>query len=127
MTLQEARIVDFLPAAYRALLPEWFKLPLPIETAATCSECAMVSAGASDDRFSYHPALKCCTYQPLLPSYLVGALLSDGDPTFTQELTGPAAGRAPLGAEGLVKGPAGEGAVLEHQVGTVVDRRRRVR
>src|SRR4051812_8134014 len=56
-----------LPAFYSSLLPNQI-LELDIqEKKATCDSCIMVP--------KYHPDLKCCTFQPFLPNYLVGAIL----------------------------------------------------
>lgn len=54
-----------LPELYQKLLPkELLEAPLN-ETKATCSNCNW--------KF-YQPSLKCCTYEPYLPNYLVGGI-----------------------------------------------------
>jgi hypothetical protein len=56
-----------LPAFYTQILPNEI-LGLEInETKATCDKCIMAP--------KYKPDLKCCTFQPFLPNYLVGAIL----------------------------------------------------
>ena len=55
-----------------------FGAPLPAEPKATCASCAMASPDMGDERFD--PQTKCCTYLPILPSYLVGRALLDADP-----------------------------------------------
>ena len=52
----------------------------PRETRATCSNCAMCVPGASgvvEAVRPFNPAVKCCTYMPVLPNFLVGAALVD--------------------------------------------------
>jgi hypothetical protein len=61
--------------------------PIPPETDATCSDCAMCSTeGESQSRSElfYNPEVKCCTYIPTLPNYLVGRILRDDDSTFAR-------------------------------------------
>ncbi|WP_225411277.1 hypothetical protein [Stigmatella hybrida] len=79
-------LLDSLPALYRSLFPSFFQGPVPEETKATCSSCAMCEASNPNPiesvdgvtRF-FRPDTKCCTYHPRLPNYLVGAILSDED------------------------------------------------
>jgi len=76
MTLSFATL---LPKLYTQLLPEEI-LALPIlETKATCDSCIEVPRYAAD--------LKCCTFHPFLPNYLVGQILKDqkAHPTFVLE------------------------------------------
>jgi hypothetical protein len=70
------------PPVYAHLLPELFDRPPVEETRATCNECAMCDkgAGAPVAMAYFKPDMKCCTYFPILPNYLVGALLSDDAP-----------------------------------------------
>jgi hypothetical protein len=49
---------------------------IPAETRATCDDCAMcknVEPGVE----SFNPAVKCCTYVPVLANFLVGQVLAD--------------------------------------------------
>ncbi|MBI5057502.1 MAG: hypothetical protein HZB61_12890 [Nitrospirae bacterium] len=75
------RITEALPELYRRVLPPFFKKGIPEETAATCSDCAMLrnrkSAGQGETFFAERS--KCCTHYPVLPNYLAGALLSSTD------------------------------------------------
>jgi Fe-S-cluster containining protein len=79
-------ILESLPALYRSIFPSFFQSPVPPESKATCSACAMCEA-ANPVRIeavdgvsrSFRPDTKCCTYHPRLPNYLVGAILSDED------------------------------------------------
>ncbi|MBX3209274.1 MAG: hypothetical protein KF764_29850 [Labilithrix sp.] len=78
---------DTLPAAHRHLLPEVYDRPAVVETRATCGDCAMCpkgdrTPGAADVFF--RPDLKCCTYHPTLPNFLVGAILADDSPEMSE-------------------------------------------
>lgn len=71
-----------LPDLYSGWLSELLDGPLPAEPHATCAECAMLADEAEgvrpgDDFF--HPATKCCTFFPELPSFLVGLILTSDD------------------------------------------------
>ncbi len=70
----------FLPALYSKILPDQI-LNLNIqETKATCDACIKVP--------QYKPDLKCCTFHPFLPNYLIGQILLDqksAPPTFVTE------------------------------------------
>ena len=72
-----------MPAVYRAWLPELFDRPALPEPRATCDDCAMCEkgggAGALQAGF-FRPEVKCCSYHPTLPNYLVGAALRDESP-----------------------------------------------
>lgn len=75
-------ITDILPALYAPLFPDHLKVEVPDETKATCGSCAMCDSSsqvASVDgrKRAFRPDTKCCTYQPKLPNYLVGAILAD--------------------------------------------------
>jgi hypothetical protein len=84
-------ILDSLPALYQNLFPSFFQGPIPSETKATCSSCAMcesanpvrIESVDGVNRF-FRPDTKCCTYHPRLPNYLVGAILSDEDPAMAE-------------------------------------------
>jgi hypothetical protein len=73
-----------MPLLYGARLPELFDRPIIEETRATCARCAMcdhTGAAASDgDTGFFEPDVKCCSYHPTLPNYLVGAALRDTSP-----------------------------------------------
>lgn len=69
----------FLPNFYQRILPENL-LRLSIEeTKATCDACIKVP--------QYAENLKCCTFHPFLPNYLIGQILLDQKtkPTFITE------------------------------------------
>jgi hypothetical protein len=74
-----------LPPLYAAWIDELFAGPIPEESNATCSDCAMCSPehpGGSE--FFFNAQTKCCTYVPRLPNYLVGRILGDADPAFAE-------------------------------------------
>lgn len=71
---------SLLPRFYTQILPEEI-LKLPIqESVATCHDCVEVP--------KYQPDLKCCTFHPFLPNYLVGQILEDqkSAPSFVTEV-----------------------------------------
>lgn len=75
------------PAIYRDLLSSAFDVPLVSESRATCSACPMCSHDPGEERGvfpRFSPGLRCCTYDPPLPNFLVGAILSDADPSMEE-------------------------------------------
>ena len=57
------KILDALPAVYRGLLPPFFAEEIPLETAATCSDCAMISPTHAGELVrSFSAKSKCCTH-----------------------------------------------------------------
>ncbi|HVQ37685.1 MAG TPA: hypothetical protein VMS31_09130, partial [Pyrinomonadaceae bacterium] len=74
--------VNPLPPLYGAWMNQLLAGPIPSETKATCDDCAMAAAPGTQPsptaRF-FDPVLKCCTYMPTLPNFLVGRILSDFD------------------------------------------------
>lgn len=72
-----------LPEIYARLLPPFFEREAPREEKATCSDCAMCApkgAGPVAQATYFRPDTKCCTFTPILPCYLVGAILADERP-----------------------------------------------
>ena len=72
-----------LPPFYAGWTAELLTGPVPHESEATCSDCAMCSTGARPagaSEFFYNPRTKCCTYVPALANFLVGRILADDDP-----------------------------------------------
>ena len=56
---------------------------IPRETRATCDSCAMCGDGTEvfpPAAEFFEPDVKCCTYVPILPSFLAGRVLADTDP-----------------------------------------------
>ncbi|MCI0443376.1 hypothetical protein L0244_10875 [bacterium] len=78
------KIYDDLPVLYRNIFPEFFAQEIPVEEMATCSDCAMCHKPGTPAMIPgiqyFKPDIKCCTYYPKLPNYLVGGILSDPDP-----------------------------------------------
>lgn len=73
-TLQGAWITEALGGA-----------PIPQEHTATCDRCVMCRPDhgpASPHVAWFDPSTKCCTYQPYLANFLVGAMLDDDQPGF---------------------------------------------
>jgi len=93
-----------LPPLYAPWLRAIAGGPIPKETVATCDRCVMLPPeGNPADASFFLPAVKCCTYQPMVPSFLAGRLLSDDDPslargraTFEKQI-GKRVGVSPLG------------------------------
>lgn len=73
-----------LPPLYTAWLAEWLPGTVRGEPRSTCSDCSMcrkmVPETPSDVYFN--PAVKCCSFMPTLPNFLVGAILKDQSPDF---------------------------------------------
>ena len=67
------------PDVMFALAPELRGLALPVESRATCQTCVLMSQKPSEDRAPFmKQELRCCTFQPLLPNYLIGRGLQAG-------------------------------------------------
>ncbi|MGZ3796845.1 MAG: hypothetical protein ACXVB1_10785 [Pseudobdellovibrionaceae bacterium] len=64
-----------LPRIYEDLLPREVLQMEPLETKATCDNCIMAKP-LQRGKIFYKPELKCCTFYPFLPNYIVGAILS---------------------------------------------------
>lgn len=80
-----------LPAAYASLAAPFFDEGAVPEPRATCERCAMCDHGeggaaapARSGSEFFRPELKCCTYHPSLPNFLVGAILADPDPAMDE-------------------------------------------
>ena len=81
-----------LPPLYAEWIDELFGAPIPTESDATCDDCAMLAENGDQEQASgifFDPHVKCCSYVPKLPNYLVGRVFSD-------ETTGTEAGRASM-------------------------------
>jgi len=90
-----------LPPLYQRWMDEALRAPLGPETEATCQDCAMVLPTPA--RYgSFLPDVKCCGFTPDLPSFLVGALLADPDPSMD-----PGRGRVRAQLEGAHATPLG--------------------
>jgi hypothetical protein len=80
------------PTLYAGWVQELVGRLPPPEPRATCLDCAMLPAtdagdNTSNDLLFFRPSTKCCTYQPHLPNFLAGALLSDEDPALAHGRT----------------------------------------
>lgn len=79
---------SLLPELYQPLLPELFDTLAPTEQKATCGNCAMCppkdAPPPSEDVTYFRPDTKCCTFEPRLPNYLVGAILADERPDLAE-------------------------------------------
>jgi hypothetical protein len=85
-------VTTVLPPLYAGWIDTLLLSPVSPETRATCEDCAMCApegAPPSSNTVYFSPQVKCCTYQPRLPNYLVGRALEDTDFAFS-------AGRATL-------------------------------
>lgn len=77
----------FFPPLYARWMVDLLKGPIPEETEATCSSCAMCKRpglGPGAAPVFFKPSLKCCTYRPVLPNFLVGRVLLEEDPSFAR-------------------------------------------
>lgn len=73
-------ILNDLPIVYNPFFPDFFQKKVPKESLATCTNCAMVCSDTKKDTTKlamrpFRKDIKCCTYFPSLPSYLVGGAL----------------------------------------------------
>lgn len=69
------KILKEFPQLYNKFLDPFFEQEIPTESYATCNDCAMKCGTPKVQAFS--PKLKCCTYFPKIPNYLIGAILDD--------------------------------------------------
>jgi Fe-S-cluster containining protein len=75
-----------LPPLYRRWVDEFLKQDIYSEPSATCDDCAMckyVDPPASQDKY-FKPTVKCCSYYPTMPNYLIGAIITDDDPSLNE-------------------------------------------
>ena len=74
-----------LPSLYHPWIEALLGGVIPAESEATCNTCAMLpelaaSSPDSGNTFFFDPHVKCCTYVPALPNFLVGRILLDLSP-----------------------------------------------
>src|SRR5580704_17978080 len=77
--ISKRTLLDLLPY-YGTRLPSFFDRPAIEETRATRNDCAMCDKGSAPAGLateSFRPDVKCCSYHPTLPNYLVGEALAD--------------------------------------------------
>jgi hypothetical protein len=103
-----------LPGLYAAWIADILGGPIPSESEATCSACAMRPGSECDGAEAdfFHADTKCCTYLPELPNFLVGRILADEDPSLS---AGKRSVEARLGA-GLAVTPLGLGVPPVHRL-----------
>lgn len=75
---------DVLPPLYARWMDELLPGPIPAETEATCDDCAMCAktgdTQSTPSGYYFDPSVKCCTYFPDLPNFIVGMILADEGP-----------------------------------------------
>ena len=110
-----------LPPLYQGWVDSLLGAPIPAEHAATCDDCAMLPARdlspaaepkPDDTGQFFHPSIKCCTYLPEIPNYLVGRILENDDPD-SAATTGRASVQRRLDA-GVAVSPLGLGRAPVH-------------
>ena len=70
------KIQDQIAPLYKGILSSKVLKMNLTETKATCHDCLRAKKCSSLKEY-FRADLKCCTYQPFLPNYIVGAILSD--------------------------------------------------
>lgn len=65
---------NYLPELYQKILPTDVLQISIVETKAQCGQCNKAQPRTAENG-SYKEHLKCCTFEPFLPNYLVGAIL----------------------------------------------------
>jgi hypothetical protein len=76
-----------LPPLYARWIDDLLGAPIEPETNATCADCAMgapANAPPDPEAVYFNPRVKCCTFVPVLPSFLVGRILRDHAPEQAQ-------------------------------------------
>ncbi|MDB5078613.1 MAG: hypothetical protein JWP00_537 [Chloroflexi bacterium] len=70
-----------LPPLYAGWMSQALQGSIPVETKATCENCAMCNRAAPTvpQTLFFNPKVKCCTYIPELPNFLVGRILLEPD------------------------------------------------
>jgi Fe-S-cluster containining protein len=69
---------NILPSIYENVFSDKLLKIQQVETKANCESCSM-SPGRTRTKITYHENLKCCTFYPFQPNYLVGAILKDSE------------------------------------------------
>jgi Fe-S-cluster containining protein len=87
------KLIDNVSDVYSHLLPDFFKQSFLHENLATCDQCILLTddneiyapevQGSVHEYCIFHPDVKCCTYEPDLPNFLVGAILSSNGSELT--------------------------------------------
>jgi Fe-S-cluster containining protein len=75
---KSSKDLSILPPLYTGWISELLRGPIPEETQATCQDCVMCDRnGRNKSEIVFNPETKCCTFNPQLPNFLVGRILSD--------------------------------------------------
>jgi len=77
MTAPDETAVVF-PDLYAPWIRELLGGAVPAETGANCAECPMAAPVAPGEPGVFDRHLKCCTFFPVFPNYLVGRILGSG-------------------------------------------------
>ncbi len=105
MTRRSLPLLGPADAALPPLQARWLAAALddatlPVESNATCDDCAMLAdPSVPAGSLVFSPATRCCTYLPTLANFLVGGALRDGSASVRRRL-----------AEGVALSPLGLGA-----------------
>jgi hypothetical protein len=99
-----------LPPLYARWMAEWLPAPVPPEPLSTCHDCAMCAKPGvkySPGFRPYRADVKCCSYHPELPNFLVGRALDDDGlmPEGRASLEARIAARAGVTPLGLAPAP----------------------
>jgi len=81
------KIIDKFPDIYASILPDFFHNTINDEALATCAncyKCPKSGEALEPDKKYFSPDVKCCTFYPEIPNYLVGAILSDDNPAYDE-------------------------------------------
>lgn len=94
---------EVLPALYQKWATSLLSAPIPRERVATCGDCAMcVPPEDQHEGVGYFQrSLKCCSYFPKLPNYLVGRAI-EGDNPGAERLRGFIAAGTGIGKANLL-------------------------
>ncbi|MFT5434053.1 MAG: Fe-S-cluster containining protein [Myxococcota bacterium] len=76
-----------LPSVYQGLLSSWFERPAPAESRSTCQSCAMCPSDPAPGSVTFEPSVKCCSFWPTLPNFLVGGMFRDERPELEEGRT----------------------------------------
>ena len=74
------------PPLYQRWIEELLPEGVPDEKRATCMDCVMCKRpepSTMKDRI-FKPSVKCCSYNPVLPNFLIGGILDDQEPSFAE-------------------------------------------
>ncbi len=75
---------ESLPPLYAKWVADFVGGVIPRESRATCNACVMCAEARPDTApraYFFDIGVKCCSYIPTLPNFLVGRILVDSDPT----------------------------------------------